>query len=562
MSDKKSVQVFRPTFRVEECLAEIRECLETGWTGLGFKTVEFEKAWADFTGLPHAHFLSSATAGLHLALRILGQEHGWKEGDEVITTPLTFVSTNHAILYERLSPVFADVDEHLCLDPESVERIITPRTRAVMFVGLGGNTGRLPEIVELCKRRNLRLVLDGAHMAGTRLHGRHVGGEADASVFSFQAVKNLPTADSGMICFAESALDAEARKWSWLGINKDTYARTVIQGSYKWRYDVEHVGFKYHGNSIMAALGLVGLRYLDRDNAWRRQMSEWYTARLGMHEQVGLVPVASGCESSRHLFQILVDGRDETMMALAEHGIHPGVHYLDNTEYVMYEAGRGTCPRAAAASARTVSLPLHLGLTQSQIQSIADTVATVLDKRDACRRSKATKQPIDPLEVGECRIRMLTKADLEQTRAWRNSESIRCCFRNTDTITAEEHESWFKGYIAKGNDYQFVIEHRGDAVGQIGLYHIDPKQGSAEIGRLMIGAEQARGQGVAKTAINMLLSIAARQFGLSVVRLEVREDNDRALRLYKRCGFVESARADGFVAMAVNLPGQGREVAA
>src|ERR1700675_3112541 len=104
------IQLFVPTFRVEECLAEIRECLEKGWTGLGYKTVEFEKAWCAYTGLPHSLFLSSATAGLHLAINVLKAACGWEDGDEIIATPITFVSTNHAILYERLKPVFADVD--------------------------------------------------------------------------------------------------------------------------------------------------------------------------------------------------------------------------------------------------------------------------------------------------------------------------------------------------------------------------------------------------------------------------------------------------------------------
>src|SRR5881394_596340 len=118
MSDTP-IHLFVPSFRVDECLAGIRECLEKGWTGLGFKTVEFEAAWAAYTGLPHAHFLNSATAGLHLAVKLLKEQHGWADGDEIITTPLTFVSTNHAILYERMRPVFADVDEYLCLDPAS-----------------------------------------------------------------------------------------------------------------------------------------------------------------------------------------------------------------------------------------------------------------------------------------------------------------------------------------------------------------------------------------------------------------------------------------------------------
>jgi len=162
------IQLFVPSFRIEECLAEIRICLEKGWTGLGFKTVELEEAWKQYTGLHHAHFLNSATSGLHLAVQVLKDQYGWQAGDEIITTPLTFVSTNHAILYEDLQPVFADVDEYLCLDPGSIAERITPRTRAVMFVGMGGNTGRLRDVVKLCKNHSLKLILDASHITGTR----------------------------------------------------------------------------------------------------------------------------------------------------------------------------------------------------------------------------------------------------------------------------------------------------------------------------------------------------------------------------------------------------------
>lgn len=372
------IQLFVPMFRIEECLAEIRECLEKGWTGLGFKTVQFEEAWKHYTGLPHAHFLNSATAGLHLAVRILKEEGGWRDGDEIISTPLTFVSTNHAILYERLRPVFADVDEHLCLDPQSVRDHITPRTRAVMFVGLGGNVGRYEEIVQICRERGLKLILDASHMAGTRVHNRHVGGEADVAIFSFQAVKNLPTADSGMICFANARLDAEARKWTWLGINKDTYARTLSQGAYKWYYDVEHEGFKYHGNSIMAAIGLVSLRYLDQDNAYRRQLADWYDKLLADEPRIERIPVPVGCESARHLYQVMVDRRDEVMLALNDNKIYPGVHYRDNIEYRMYAYARGTCPRAARASNRLISLPLHLRLNYQNVQTITDVLRDIV----------------------------------------------------------------------------------------------------------------------------------------------------------------------------------------
>jgi dTDP-4-amino-4,6-dideoxygalactose transaminase len=364
--------LFVPRFEVEECLAEIRECLEKGWTGLGFKTVAFEAAWKDYTKLRHAHFLNSNTVGLHLALEIFKTRMQWNDGDEVITTPLTFVSTNHAILHAGLKPTFADVDPTLCLDPASVEERITPRTRAVMFVGIGGNTGQYEEIVKICRTHGLALILDAAHMAGTRLHGQHVGGEADAVVFSFQAVKNLPTADSGMICFKERADDEKVRQLTWLGINKDTYSRTESAGTYKWRYEVENVGYKYHGNSIMAAIGLVQLKYLDRDNAYRRQIVSWYGSKFG--DRVRFVRTSPCCESASHLFQMRAKNRDDLMVALNQHQVYPGVHYRDNIDYPMYSYAAGTCPNAALASREVISLPLHLRLTKPDVERVADLV--------------------------------------------------------------------------------------------------------------------------------------------------------------------------------------------
>ena len=373
MADKP-LQLFVPTFRIDECLAEIRECLEKGWTGLGFKTTQFEEAWKACTRLPHAHFLNSATSGLHLAVRLLKERHGWQEGDEIISTPLTFVSSNHAILTNAFAG-FADVDEYLCPDPASVAGI-TPRTRAVLFVGLGGNSGRLDDIVRLCRERGLKLILDAAHMSGTRLHGRHVGGEADVSVFSFHAVKNLPTADAGMICFSDAELDAAVRHWTWLGIDKDTYSRTLSDSAYKWHYQVEHIGFKYHGNSIMAGIGLVSLKYLEADNVYRRQLAAWYDEGLAGQAGVERVPVAPGCESARHLYQVMVDRRDEVMVALNAAQIFPGVHYRDNASYAMY-ADQPPCPVAHRASERLISLPMRK-LDRADIERICTVLASIV----------------------------------------------------------------------------------------------------------------------------------------------------------------------------------------
>ena len=170
------------------------------------------------------------------------------------------------------------------------------------------------------------------------------------------------------------------RKWTWLGIDKDTYARTLGDHAYKWHYQVEHVGFKYHGNSIMAAIALVSLKYLDGDNAYRRQLAAWYDEALSGADGIGTVPVSAGCESARHLYQVLVEARDEVMVALNRHQIYPGVHYRDNASYGMY-ADQPPCPRAHDASERVISLPMHMQLDRSGVQRVCDTLRSIAAAR-------------------------------------------------------------------------------------------------------------------------------------------------------------------------------------
>lgn len=370
-----SIQVLKPKFEIDECLEAVRECLEKGWTGMGFKTVQFEEAWKEYTGHKNAYYLSSNTVGLHLAVKILKMQYGWQDGDEVISTPITFVSTNHAILYENLHVTFADVDEYLCLDPVDVEKKITPKTKAVIFVGYGGRAGQLDKVIEICKKHGLKLILDAAHMSGTRINGVCPGtwDGVDVAVYSFQAVKNLPTGDSGMICFANEEYDKLARQLAWLGINKDTYARSN-KGTYAWKYDVDYVGYKYNGNAIMAAIGLVQLKYLDRDNIRRREIVAMYDKAFKNNPKIKIVTAPHSDECSFHIYELIVPDREALLGELAKNDIYGGVHYRDNTEYSMYLYAKGTCPYASEVSEHLITLPLHMWLTDEEVEKIINIV--------------------------------------------------------------------------------------------------------------------------------------------------------------------------------------------
>ena len=187
-----------------------------------------------------------------------------------------------------------------------------------------------------------------------------------------------------MVCFADSELDAEVRRWSWLGIDRDTYTRTVGADGYRWEYDVVNEGYKYHGNSVMAAMGLVSLRYVEEDNDQRRRIADWYDEFLD--NGIDRVPVAPRCEPSRHLYQILVDHRDEVMVGLNGRGIYPGLHYRDNTFYRMYDSSPSPCPRARAASARLISLPLHLHMSRDDVRRVAESVGEAISEASSVGR--------------------------------------------------------------------------------------------------------------------------------------------------------------------------------
>ena len=370
-----AIQVLKPKFHVDECMEAVKECLDKGWTGMGFKTVEFEEAWKKYTGHKYAYYLNSDTVGLHLAVKILKMNNGWQDGDEIISTPITFVSSNLAILYENLKPVFADVDEYLCLDPEDVEKKITNKTRAIMFVGYGGRVGQLKKIIEICRNHNLKLILDAAHMTGTRVDGTFPGtwSGVDVTVYSFQAVKNLPTGDSGMICWSDEKSADLTRMIAWCGINKDTYARSN-KGTYAWKYDVDYIGYKYNGNAIMAAIALTQLQYVDEDNDRRREIVNMYNEGFKDNPKIHIIPANYPDECSYHLYELVVPDREDLLNKLSSVGINCGVHYRDNTEYKIFEFGAGTCPKAHEISQHLITMPLHMWLTNDEVNTIIEKV--------------------------------------------------------------------------------------------------------------------------------------------------------------------------------------------
>jgi len=369
-----SIHLFRPVVS-EAAIQAVAEVLRSGWTGLGPKTQQFEQDFAKYVGSKYCVALNSCTSALHLALHLLNLQ----EGDEVISTPLTFVSTNHAILYNRLTPVFADVQlETACLDPKSIESRITEKTKAILVVHFGGYPADMDEIHTIARTYGLHVVEDCAHASGAMYRGQMVGSVSALNCFSFHSVKNLSVGDMGCITTDNRFYYDRLMKLRWLGIDKSTFNRTEVSTStlnpraYAWLYGCEEVGFKYHANDISATIAIEQLKLLDKENQQRVKVVSIYTQELVNVPGITLLEKSKDRISSNHIFAVRAQRRDQLMDKLKQNDIHCGVHYRLNTRYPMYPAT--SLPNAEKLESELISLPLHLMLTEEDIQFVIDVI--------------------------------------------------------------------------------------------------------------------------------------------------------------------------------------------
>lgn len=375
------IPVYKPKLRTEEILESLRTTLDSGWVGLGPKVGEFERKLESFLNTPHAVALNSCTSALHLAVKTLPAS---KTGRKIITTPITFVSTNHAILYENYEPVFADVEKYTGnLDPRSVEDTIehfgADNIKAIMLVHLGGYPVDLDAFNAISKKYGIPLIEDCAHAFGSKYKGKAIGDSENVCCWSFQAVKNMPVGDGGAITTKDPDLNKKLRQMRWLGIDVDTVTRA--HGGYKWEYMVTDVGYKYHMNDIIATIGSVQLRHIDEDNARRKEIADFYRANIvSKTGKVCMPNYQDDLESSYWFFPIFFEEREKIYNHLVEKDIYPSMHFRSNLRYPMFSAAAqmAGCKNSKWYEENVLSLPIHLYLTNDDLKKIVDSVMEVL----------------------------------------------------------------------------------------------------------------------------------------------------------------------------------------
>ncbi|MEZ0470781.1 aminotransferase class I/II-fold pyridoxal phosphate-dependent enzyme [Luteimonas salinilitoris] len=373
----------RPSITAAD-IAAVTQVLESGWITTGSKCAEFEQRFAQATGALCAVALTSATAGMHLLLRALGIG----PGDEVVTPSMTWVSTINLIVLHGATPVFVDVDpDTLMTTAEHVKQALTQRTKLIVPVHFAGAALDLGPLRALASNRNLTLVEDAAHAAGTEYEGHPVGTEGTA-VFSFHPIKNLTTGEGGIVCTDNEDLAARIRRLRFHGLGADAFERESRGRAPQ--AEVLEPGFKYNLPDMNAALGLSQLARLEALNARRAALAARYLERLENVE--GILPLAVPAYPMRHawhLFIVRIDerragiGRDAFMARLKARGIGTGLHFRAAHLHEYYRTRytpRQMLPNTVWNSERVCSLPLFPDMALADVDRIVDTMGIVLDE--------------------------------------------------------------------------------------------------------------------------------------------------------------------------------------
>ncbi len=360
------IPIFRPWFDDAEVEA-VREVLLSGWVGPGQKVEELETRFAHYVGAKHAISVNSCSAALLLALKTLDVA-----GGEVITTPLTFVSTNHAILQNGATPVFCDIDpETLNIDPKAIAAHFTPRTRAIVVVHFAGHPCDMDAILAIANPRGIPVVEDAAHASGARYKDRMIGGVGTVTCFSFDARKNLSTCDGGMLTTNDSALAARARKLRWMGISRGTWDRfRKNRAEPRWEYEVGELGYKCYMNDLNAAIGLVQLGKLASANAQRREIFLRYERAFAGLNWLQTPIEKPEVRSAMHAYVARVPHRDGLIDHLGQRDIDAGVHYKPCHLFEVYKPYRAALPITDAVWPHLVTLPMFPSMTESEIGQV------------------------------------------------------------------------------------------------------------------------------------------------------------------------------------------------
>jgi len=371
---------------------EVARVMESGWLGTGPKVAEFEKRFANYKSVSPecVAAVNSCTAALHISMIAAGLS----QGDEVITTALTFCATVNAIIHAGAKPVLADIDPvtfNIC--PESVAKNITNKTKAIVPVHFAGYPCDMDALISISGKYNLKIIEDCAHAIETKYKGKNAGTFGDFSCFSFYVTKNLTTGEGGMVAARSEADIARAKVLSLHGMSKDAWNRYSDSG-YR-HYQVIESGFKYNMMDIQAAIGVQQLQRIEENWLRRKEIWQRYSVELDGLPIVLPADVSGSSRHGYHLYPILIDtalcgiDRDQFLGLMTDLNIGVGVHYLSVAEHPFYQETFGwkvkDYPNAMKVGRATVSLPFSAQLTDGDVADVIAAVRQILPQADCSK---------------------------------------------------------------------------------------------------------------------------------------------------------------------------------
>lgn len=366
MSEQKfNIPLFR-VFMPESVKEPLLETLFSGYIGEGPKVKEFERLLSEWIGHDRLLTMNTGTSALHLALHhILDQP-----GDEVITTSMTCSATNTPIVNTKGGKVvWADVDPVTgSIDPDDIERKITPRTKAIVMVHWGGNPCDIDRINAIARKHGIRTVEDGAHSFGTTYKGRHIGNDtSDFVMHSFQAIKHITTIDGGLLIYKWPHEHQKGKLLRWYGIDRECKSEDL-----RCERDVAEAGYKFHMNDISATIGIEMMKYADGIITKHRENAKFYDDNL----KVRRVPENPDGKSAYWIYTIHIDDgrRDDFMRYMKEKGVMTSKVHARNDEHSMFRNCRTELPGLDKFYSSMVSIPVGWWVTPEEREHIVESI--------------------------------------------------------------------------------------------------------------------------------------------------------------------------------------------
>jgi perosamine synthetase len=353
----------------EDEISAIRGVFEAGWIGMGNHTLQFEDSIKDFLGATNVICVNTGTSALHLAM--LGAGIG--PGDEVIVPSLTYVASFQAVSATGARPIPCESDpKTLLIDLDDAEKRITSRTKAVMPVHYCGQPCDMDRLLTWREKYGVRIIEDAAHAIGSRYHGRKIGSFGDITCFSFDPIKVITCGDGGAIVTSDPELAEKLRNTRLLGVDRESEFR--YRNERKWFYDVPVVGFRYHMTNINAAIGLTQLKSIEQFIARRQDICRSYDAVFGTLPRLQILEVDYDATAPfMYIVRVPADEREDFMSHLRERDVETGIHYLPNHWHSLYRNGH-SLPVADQLGREIVTLPLHYGLSDAEVEAVIDAV--------------------------------------------------------------------------------------------------------------------------------------------------------------------------------------------